>query len=88
VIAWLVIERSQLSGLFHVSSEPISKYELLRALRDTLGLDVEITPVDEPVINRALNSDRLRTATGLTVPSWQEMLSEYTKGKIHSNDPG
>lgn len=88
VIAWLVAERPQLSGLFHVASEPITKYELLQALRDALGLDVEITPVDEPVINRALNSDRFRNATGLTVPSWQEMVSEYTKGKVHSNDPG
>ncbi len=90
VIGWLTREYPQLSGLYHVSSEPITKYDLLLALRDALALDVEIVPVDEPVINRALNSDRLRELTGLVVPSWGEMLTEYEreKGRTYCNDAG
>jgi dTDP-4-dehydrorhamnose reductase len=88
VIGWLITEHAELSGLCHVSSEPIDKYELLQALRGVLALDVEIVPVDEPVINRALNSDRLRQSTGIAIPSWDEMLSEYKRGKVFSNDVG
>lgn len=88
IIGCLATEHRQLSGLYHVSSEPITKYELLGALRAALELDIEITPVEEPVINRALNSDRLRQTTGLSIPSWDEMLSEYTAGKVSSDDAG
>lgn len=88
VIGWLITEHPELSGLYHVSSEPIDKYELLQALRGILALDVEIVPVDEPVVNRALNSERLRNLTGLAVPSWEEMLAEYTTGRIYSNNAG
>jgi dTDP-4-dehydrorhamnose reductase len=88
VLAWLITEHPELSGLYHVSSEPIDKYTLLRALRDVLAIDVEIVPVDEPVVNRALNSERLRDLTGLTVPSWDEMLAEYTTGRTYSHNAG
>ncbi|HWX87075.1 MAG TPA: SDR family oxidoreductase [Solirubrobacteraceae bacterium] len=88
VIGSLTTEHPRLGGLYHVSSEPITKYELLRALRHSLALDIEILPVDEPMINRALDSTRLHKSTGLTVPSWEEMLSEYTRGKVSADDAG
>ena len=82
LIVTLTAEHPQLSGLYHVSSEPIDKHRLLGSLRDVLGLDIEIVPVKQPVINRALSSRRLRTATGLGAPSWEEMLGEYTRGTV------
>jgi dTDP-4-dehydrorhamnose reductase len=88
VLAWLITEHPELSGLYHVSSEPIDKYTLLRALRDVLAIDVEIVPVDEPVVNRALDSERLRDLTGLTVPAWDAMLAEYTTGRTYSHNAG
>jgi dTDP-4-dehydrorhamnose reductase len=88
VIGWLITEHRELSGLYHVSSEPIDKYELLGALRGILALDVEIVPIDEPVINRALDPARLRHLTGLVVPSWEEMLAEYTTGRTYANHAG
>lgn len=88
VLAWLITEHPGLSGLYHVSSEPIDKYELLRALRDVLRIDVEIVPIDEPVVNRALDSERIRHLTGLAVPSWNEMLTEYTTGRTYSHNAG
>jgi dTDP-4-dehydrorhamnose reductase len=79
IVGKLIIEYPQLSGLYHVSSEPITKYELLLTLRDTLLLDVDIDPVDEPTINRALSSERQREVTGIVAPSWIEMLAEYKR---------
>lgn len=70
--------RSQdLGGLYHVSAEPISKYDLLKMIDERLHLDAEITPVDHPVVNRALDSSRFRAATGIEMPSWDEMLDAY-----------
>jgi dTDP-4-dehydrorhamnose reductase len=77
----------ELRGLYHVSSDPISKYDLLDELRDRLELAVELIPTELPVINRALDSQRFSRATGLAMPSWAEMLSEYTKGVVPANDP-
>jgi dTDP-4-dehydrorhamnose reductase len=64
-------------GLYHVASEPISKYDLLVALRDALGLGCEIAGADEPVVNRALDGSRFARETGLRVPSWDQMLAPY-----------
>ena len=90
VIEWLTTEHPQLSGLYHVSSEPITKYELLLALRDVLALEVEIVPVDEPVINRALDSDRLRQldrAHGAVVGRDAHRVRRQ-EGRTYCNDAG
>lgn len=66
-----------LKGLYHVAAEPISKFDLLRMIDERLALGRDIEPVDEPVVNRALDSTRFRTETGIEPPSWDEMLDEY-----------
>ncbi len=88
VIGSVITQHPQINGLFHVASDPISKYELLQELRGRLALDVEIVPVDEPVINRVLDSDRLRHLIGLTTPSWADMLTEYTRPRSYSHHAG
>jgi dTDP-4-dehydrorhamnose reductase len=81
VIERVVVEAPALSGLYHVSAQPISKFDLLIALRDALGMTCEVRPVDEPVINRALDSTRFREATGIAIPSWTAMIDEYRQGE-------
>ncbi len=44
VMQMLVERHPEAAGLYHVSSEPISKYDLLCMIRDRLGCDVEIIP--------------------------------------------
>jgi dTDP-4-dehydrorhamnose reductase len=85
VIEEVVLEHPQLVGLYHVAAAPISKYDLLLRLRDALGLRCEVRAVDEPRINRALDGARFREATGIEVPSWDEMIREYDK-EIHDPD--
>jgi dTDP-4-dehydrorhamnose reductase len=76
-----VIERcatdwSHLSGLYQVSADPISKYDLLCEIKSKYNLDISIEAVDHPVIDRSLDSTRFREATGYQPPSWNEMVSE------------
>ena len=75
-IADIVERHEALDGLWHVSAEPIAKHDLLVQLRDAFELDVEIEPDDSVVIDRSLDSSRLRGATGFEAPSWPEMVAE------------
>lgn len=70
----VVLRDTELSGLWHVSAEPIDKYALLTKLAEHLGWDVDIAPSEEVSIDRSLDSTRFRDRTGWTPPSWDEML--------------
>ncbi len=87
-LARLLLEvalRPDLTGLWHVGGESIDKYHLLLKLKETFGKDdVEIKPVDEPMIDRSLDSRRFAD-TGLSVPSMAEMIAELAGGK-HVHD--
>jgi dTDP-4-dehydrorhamnose reductase len=74
VIRDVVMPDLSLAGLWHVSADPIDKYALLSKLADAMGWDVDITPNDELVIDRSLDSSRFRERTGWTPPAWDEML--------------
>jgi dTDP-4-dehydrorhamnose reductase len=72
-----VAERHRdLHGLWHVAAEPISKLELLHLIRETYSLNLTIEPTDQPAIDRSLDGARFRAATGLTAPSWPQMIRE------------
>ena len=76
LISDLIETRPDLFGLYQVASEPISKYDLLVALRDKLGWDdIRIEPDDNFYCDRSLVGTRFSVATGWKAPSWDEMLS-------------
>lgn len=71
-----VVPRPDLHGLYHVSAAPIAKYDLLKLVAQAYGKDVEINPSADLVIDRSLNSDRFREATGWGPPSWRDLITE------------
>lgn len=75
IIADYVIPNNDLTGLYHVSSDPISKYELLQLVAKQYKKYVEIEPFHEFRCDRSLDSQRFRNATGYVPPSWTEMVS-------------
>lgn len=70
-----VLPDASLSGTYHVSAEPINKYDLLTLFRQTYERDVTIVPLDEPRIDRSLNSDRFRARYGFRPSSWDQMVA-------------
>ena len=82
VIRDVVIKDAALSGLWHVSADPIDKFALLTDLARHLRWNVDLSPVNQPVIDRSLDSTRFRERTGWTPPSWDEMLEELA-GEWH-----
>ncbi len=59
-----------LRGLYHVSSDPISKYDLLNLVREKYGKAIEIIPDDQIHLDRSLDSKRFRKASGYIPPAW------------------
>lgn len=74
IIRDVVTPRPELQGLYHVSSDAISKYDLLRLVAEAYGKDIRIEPSERVVIDRSLDSSRFREATGYTPPSWPELV--------------
>lgn len=77
VLASLVHEllvKPDLTGIYHVSSEPISKYNLLKTIAAQYGKEIEIVPSEELVIDRSLDSERFSKQTGWVAPSWDAMI--------------
>jgi len=81
VIRDVVIPRANLSGVYHVAAQPISKYDLLKLVADVYGKKIEITPSEKLVIDRSLNADRFREATGYLAPGWPELVKLMFKYK-------
>lgn len=69
-----VLQNQHLEGLYHVSAAPISKYDLLTLVARRYGKDVEIIPDMTFKIDRSLNSERFRAATGYIPPAWEILV--------------
>ncbi len=76
VIKEYVLPNPQLSGLYHVSAEPISKYDLLKLVAKRYSKEIEIKPFDDIFNDRSLDSSRFREATGYNPPSWEELVDK------------
>jgi dTDP-4-dehydrorhamnose reductase len=74
VVRDVVIPRSDLSGVYHVAAQPISKSDLLKLIASVYGKSIEIVPDDRLVIDRSLNADRFREATGYVAPAWPALI--------------
>jgi dTDP-4-dehydrorhamnose reductase len=74
IIHEYVIPNSHLHGLYHVSAEPISKYDLLSLVAKEYGKEIAIRAKNDFVIDRSLNSERFRSATGFVPDSWVQLI--------------
>ena len=72
-----VLERQpDLSGVWHVSSDPITKHELLHLVNQALGLGITIHQNETVACDRSLNSSRFRQRVGYTPRAWAEMIAQ------------
>ncbi|WP_339782587.1 SDR family oxidoreductase [uncultured Marinobacter sp.] len=89
VVRELVIPNPELKGLYHLSVDPINKYDLLSLVADVYQKDIEIIPDDKLVIDRSLNSDSFRERTGFSPKPWQDLIKEmhdyYAEFWVKSN---
>ena len=74
IILDLLLREKPVSGLYHVSSDPINKFDLLELVNREYAAGVEIEKYEDFRIDRSLNSLRFRTETGFVPPPWPEMI--------------
>jgi dTDP-4-dehydrorhamnose reductase len=74
IIAILLREHPDLHGLYHVSSEPINKFELLGIIDRAYGSNIHIDRFENFAIDRSLDSTRFQEATGFKPLPWPEMV--------------
>jgi len=75
VIEQYVIPHPELHGTYHVAGPAISKHELLKLVADAYGRDGPAQADHELVIDRSLNGERFRAATGYESPQWPDLIS-------------
>jgi dTDP-4-dehydrorhamnose reductase len=74
IITDILEKHSELYGLYHISAEPINKYELLNLVKEKFNLNIEIKPYDEFYCDRSLDSSKFRKKTGFISLSWEYMI--------------
>jgi dTDP-4-dehydrorhamnose reductase len=79
IIEKLLVEHPGAHGLYHVSSDPISKYDLLALFCEKLKKEIEIIPDDSFVCDRSLDSARFRSEFNYSPPAWDAMLTELAQ---------
>lgn len=76
LIGDIIETRKDLTGLYHVASVPISKYDLLIRLQEALGWkDITINSDEHFFCDRSLISTRFTMTTGWISPSWDDMIA-------------
>src|SRR5215471_11462902 len=75
LVARLVRDHPDVEGLWHVSADPISKFDLLQIVKRVYGLDIDIAPDEDFICDRRLDSTRFRERTGWHPPSWEDMIA-------------
>jgi dTDP-4-dehydrorhamnose reductase len=92
IISDYVIPNPEMTGLYHVSSNPVSKYELLKLINIQYDKKIEIEPEDSFQLDRSLDSSIFRSLTGYNPPTWTELVGEmhkyYLQGPYQNIQPG
>ncbi len=78
-IKWLLNQPERLTGLFHLSSETISKYELIVKLNKLCNLSLTIEKDTDFYCDRRLDGHQLFSQIDYPQPSWDRMLKDFAK---------
>ncbi len=79
IISNLIKNCPDMSGLYHVSSEPINKFDLLSLIKTSYDLDLDIERFDDFRLDRSLNSAKFRKETGFLPADWPELIERMAE---------
>jgi len=82
LIERILLDSPNLSGVYQVASEPISKFELLTRVNRLMNPGATIDADHSFVCDRSLDGSRLAKDSGVSIPSWDTMLEQL------ANDAG
>lgn len=76
ILADVIENKTNLEGLWHVSSDPVSKFDLLQLVNKEFNANLEIEPSADFHCDRSLDSSRFRRETAFKPRSWAEMIKQ------------
>jgi len=79
VIHEYILPNDKLSGLYHLSSSKISKFELLNIISEVYESNIKIIPFKGIKIDRSLNGIDFYNAAGYRSPDWVQMIEEMKR---------
>ena len=74
IIKDFLIDAEDMYGIYHVSSHPISKYELLEKISRVYSKEIDILKDEELHIDRTLNSSSFKDKTNFRPQDWDDMI--------------
>ena len=75
VLRDIIIYEKKLTGLLHIGSSPISKYDLLCLIKDVYKKNINIRKIDKPIINRSLNADKFKSLFSFN-SDWNHLITK------------
>lgn len=85
VIEQYVLPNTSLHGLYHVSSDKISKYDLLQLVAKHYDKSIQINKFAGFTLDRSLNSTKFRLLTNYTPPTWEDMIIHMQQEFINND---
>jgi dTDP-4-dehydrorhamnose reductase len=79
IIENMILNYPEANGVYHVSSKPISKFDLLSLIKKGLKLPIAIFPDETFSCDRSLDSSKFRQEFNYHPPSWEKMIDELCK---------
>jgi len=76
VIEKIIVHHPGARGIYNLSSDPISKFDLLMLIKNKMHLAVDIVPDETVRCNRSLDSSKFRKEFSYTPPTWEVMVEE------------
>lgn len=81
IIKTVIIPNPKLYGLYHISSDPISKFDLLSLVGEVYGKNNKILESEEVIVDRSLDSTKFRKETSYKPLSWKNLILLMKKYK-------
>lgn len=72
----IITNFKNLKGIYHIASQPISKYDLLQLIKTRYNVDIEIEPDCNEICDRSLNSSKFYDSTKIIIPGWSDMIND------------
>lgn len=82
----IILKHENLKGIYHISSAPISKFNLLMLIKKKFKLAAEVIPDDKIACDRSLNSSRFCKKTGYIPESWDDLVDSLLADEIKKGD--
>ena len=82
----LIENKKNLSGIYNIASNPISKFELLHLINENFNLGLFINKDQSITSNKTLDTSKIENELGIKSPSWSELIIELKKDYMHFID--